>query len=87
MINPEKNRLNDLPWSRRDLEKNIEVRLFKLSVSNITEVIIEVMLAKGLILGSPTLNNGIMLTIAGFITYMKGLKPKGKIGTVFGSYG
>ena len=28
-----------------------------------------------------------MLTIAGFITYMKGLKPKSKIGAAFGFCG
>jgi len=46
-----------------------------------------VMLAKGLVLGSPTLNNGIMPTVAGFTHYMKGLRPRGKIGAAFGSYG
>lgn len=67
--------------------EDIEVKLFKLSISDYTEVMTEVMLSKALILGSPTLNNGIMPTVAGFVSYMKGLRPRKKIGASFGSYG
>jgi flavorubredoxin len=69
------------------LKEGIEARIFKLSVSDFTDVITEVMLAKGLLLGSSTLNNNILPTVAGFTTYMKGLRPRGKIGAAFGSYG
>uniref|UniRef100_A0A7V5XF51 FprA family A-type flavoprotein n=1 Tax=Thermodesulfobacterium geofontis TaxID=1295609 RepID=A0A7V5XF51_9BACT len=69
------------------IKENLEARLFKLSVSDITDVMTEVMLAKGLVLGSPTLNNGLMPTVASFVHYMKGLRPRKKIGAVFGSYG
>jgi flavorubredoxin len=47
----------------------------------------EVLESKGLILGSPTLNNGLLPTVSGFLTYMKGLRPRDKIGAAFGSYG
>ena len=40
-----------------------------------------------MIVGSPTLNNGLFPTVSDFLTYMKGLKPKNKIGAAFGSYG
>ena len=43
--------------------------------------------AKAVIIGSPTLNNGLFPPVASFLTYMKGLKPQKKIGSVFGSYG
>jgi flavorubredoxin len=43
--------------------------------------------AGAIIVGSPTLNNGLFPTIADFLTYLKGLKPKNKIGAAFGSYG
>ena len=43
--------------------------------------------AKALIIGSPTLNNGMYPTVADFLCYMKGLRPQGKMGTVFGSFG
>jgi flavorubredoxin len=69
------------------IKEGVEARLFKLSVSDITDVMTEVMLAKGLVLGSPTLNNGLMPTVASFVHYMKGLRPRNKIGAAFGSYG
>jgi nitrogen fixation NifU-like protein len=40
--------------------------------------------AKGILLGSPTLNNGMFPTLGDFLTYMKGLKPRGKIFGLFG---
>jgi len=43
--------------------------------------------ARALILGSPTLNNGLMPLVADLLCYMKGLRPAGKIGAAFGSYG
>jgi flavorubredoxin len=47
----------------------------------------EVLDAKAVIVGSPTLNNGLFPTVSDFLTYMKGLKPQNKIGAAFGSYG
>ncbi|MCS7278756.1 MAG: flavodoxin domain-containing protein [Thermodesulfobacteriaceae bacterium] len=69
------------------VKEGIAAKLCKLSVSDLTEVMAEVMLSKGIILGSPTLNNGLLPTVAGFTAYMKGLRPRGKIGASFGSYG
>lgn len=43
--------------------------------------------AKALVIGSPTLNNGIFPTLADVLTYLKGLRPKNKLGAAFGSYG
>jgi flavorubredoxin len=47
----------------------------------------EVMDAKAVVVGSPTLNNNMLPTVIDFLTYMKGLKPQNKIGAAFGSYG
>jgi flavorubredoxin len=47
----------------------------------------EVLDAGAVIVGSPTLNNGLFPTVSDLLTYMKGLKPKNKIGAAFGSYG
>jgi flavorubredoxin len=40
-----------------------------------------------ILIGSPTFNNGMLPTIGGFLTYIKGLRPRKKIGFAFGSYG
>lgn len=65
----------------------VEVKLFSLSKTDRSDVIKEVQDAKALLIGSPTLNNGMFPTVADFFCYLKGLKPKGKIGAAFGSYG
>jgi len=52
-----------------------------------SDVMTAVMDAKAIIVGSPTLNNNMLPTVIDFLTYMKGLKPKNKIGAAFGSYG
>lgn len=52
-----------------------------------SDIITEVLDAGAIIVGSPTLNNGLFPTVSDFLSYMKGLKPKNKIGAAFGSYG
>jgi flavorubredoxin len=52
-----------------------------------SDVITEVLDAGAVLVGSPTLNNGIFPTVSDFMTYMKGLKPKNKVAAAFGSYG
>ena len=52
-----------------------------------SDIITEVLDAGAIIVGSPTLNNGLFPTVSDFLTYMKGLKPINKIGAAFGSYG
>ena len=54
---------------------------------NRSDIMTEVLDARAVIVGSPTLNNGLFPTVSDFLTYMKGLKPKNKIGAAFGSYG
>jgi flavorubredoxin len=56
-------------------------------VSDLSEIISEVLDAKAVIVGSSTLNNGPMPSVGGFLTYLKGLRPRGKIGAAFGSFG
>ena len=43
--------------------------------------------AGALVVGSPTLNNGVFPTVADVLTYIKGLKPRNLFGAAFGSYG
>ncbi len=68
-------------------KEGVNVRLFNLDVNHRSDVMTEVLDARAIVLGSPTLNNGILPGMAGFLNYMKGLKPGSKIGAAFGSYG
>ena len=65
----------------------IEARQLRLTVNDLTTLATETLDTAAIIVGSPTLNNNLMPTVASFLTYIKGLRPKGKIGFVFGSYG
>ena len=68
-------------------DEGVDVKLFNLTASDKSDVIKEVLDAKALIIGSPTLNNGIFPSVAEFLCYLKGLKPRNKIGAAFGSHG
>ena len=61
--------------------------LFNLRTSDISAIMQEILDASHIIVGSPTLNNGMLPTVNGFLTYLKGLKPKGRKGFAFGSFG
>jgi len=76
-----------LAIARGMIGKSVDVKLFNLTVSDKSDIVKEVLDAKALILGSPTLNNGMFPSVAEFLCYLKGLKPKNKIGAVFGSHG
>ncbi len=65
----------------------VEGRLYKLSVSDRSDVVAQVLQAKGLLVGSSTINRDILPTVAPFIEDIKGLRPQAKIGAAFGSYG
>ncbi len=52
-----------------------------------SDIMTEVMEAKTLVIGSPTLNNGLYPTLSDVMTYIQGLKPRNKTGAAFGSYG
>lgn len=69
------------------IEGGVEVKSFSLTSTNKSDVMTDVLDAKAIIIGSPTLNNGMFPSVAEFLCYLKGLKPKNKIGAVFGSYG
>jgi len=65
----------------------VEGRLYKLSVSDRSDVIAQVLEAKGILVGSSTINRDMLPTVAPFIEDLKGLRPKNKIGATFGSFG
>ncbi len=67
--------------------EGIKVRPMYLRKWHRSDVMTEVLDAKAVVVGSPTLNNGLFPTVSDFLTYMKGLKPQNKIGAAFGSYG
>ena len=69
------------------MEEGLSVKLFSMKVNHRSDVMTELLDSKAVLLGSPTLNNGILPSMADIICYMKGLKPANKVGAAFGSYG
>jgi len=69
------------------IEKGISTRLMDLSVDHRSDVITQLLDSKAVVIGSATLNNGMLPRMADMLCYMKGLRPAGKIGVAFGSYG
>jgi anaerobic nitric oxide reductase flavorubredoxin len=69
------------------ISEGVEVKVLKLRASDTTEALTEILDAKAVLVGSPTINNGIFPTLASFMTYVTGLKPKDKLWSFFGSYG
>jgi len=67
--------------------EGVEAKLHRLSETHKSDVIADILDARAVLVGSPTLNNGLFPTVASFLAYMKGLRPKNKLGAAFGSYG
>jgi len=65
----------------------LEVKILNLKVNHRSDIMTDVLDAKALVLGSPTLNNNMLPVMADFLTYFKGLRPKNKVVAAFGSYG
>ena len=68
-------------------EKNVPVQLCSLKTWHRGAIMEEFLTASTIVMGSPTINNGVIPSMAAFLHYIKGLKPKNKIGASFGSYG
>ena len=72
----------------RGIEKQgMRAKLYRYESSLKADVISDLLTAKGILIGSPTQNSGMMPTIGDLLTYLKGLKPSGKLAAAFGTYG
>ena len=68
-------------------DEGVDVRVVKLRANPISFAVKEFWKARGCLIGSPTLNNSMFPTLAEFLGYLRGLKPKNRIAGAFGSYG
>ena len=66
---------------------SVNVKLFDLKATHHSDIVPKVLTSKYIIVGSQTLNNQVLPTVAGFLCYLKGLSPKGRQAFAFGSYG
>ncbi|SEG14666.1 Flavorubredoxin [Caloramator fervidus] len=68
-------------------ESNISAVMLNLKTNDISDIMTHILNSKYICIGSPTLNNNILPTVASFLYYLKGLAPKKRIAMAFGSYG
>ena len=69
------------------VEQGVAVKVMNMVHNHRSEVVTELLDATGLVVGSSTLNNGILPRMADLLTYVKGLRPANKVAAAFGSYG
>ncbi len=70
-----------------DSDKEVNVKLFNLAKTDKNDVITEVFKSKAILIGSPTINRGILVSVAGILEEIKGLQFKNKKAAAFGCYG
>ena len=68
-------------------QSGIPFTIYDVQSTHISDIMADIITSQYICIGSPTLNNNMLPTVAAFMTYMKGLKPKNRTGIAFGSYG
>ena len=61
--------------------------MYHIPTSDQTEIMGEVFRSKAIALGSPTVINGMLFSVAGWLDHARALKFKGKKAAAFGCYG
>jgi len=65
----------------------INAKKINLEKTHISDVMTDLLTARYIAVGSSTLNNNMLPSVSGFLTYMRGLAPENRLGLAFGSYG
>lgn len=68
-------------------QEGVDAKPFHLRKWHRSDIVAELLDAGAVIVGSPTINNGMFPTVSDFLCYIKGLKPQNKTAAAFGSYG
>jgi anaerobic nitric oxide reductase flavorubredoxin len=76
-----------LPLMRGIMEEGVDCKVLKLRATPMSVAIKEFWKARGLLVGTPTLNNKMFPSMAEFLQHVSGLRPKDRITGAFGSYG
>jgi flavorubredoxin len=71
----------------RKHDEKMKIKMFNLSISDKNDVITEIFKSKAVLVGSSTINKGILSSVAGILEEVKGLGFKNKKAAAFGSYG
>lgn len=76
-----------LPLMRGIKDEGVDCKIIKLRATPSSIAVKEFWKARGTLIGTPTLNNKMYPSVAEFLHYLSGLRPKNRIAGAFGSYG
>lgn len=68
-------------------DKNTTIKIYNIARSDKNDVVTEIFKSKALLLGSPTINRGILSAVAGMLEEIRGLGFKHKKAAAFGTFG
>ena len=68
-------------------DDSVNVKVFNASNSDKNDIITEIFKSKAILVGSPTINKGVLYSIAGILEVIKGMGFKNKKAAAFGCYG
>ena len=68
-------------------DRNVVVMVYNLAKCDQNDLIADIFKSKTVVIGSPTVSNNIMHSMAGFLHLVSSMKFKGKKATAFGCYG
>ena len=71
----------------KSVDDDVTVKLINTAKTDKNDVMVEIFKSKAILVGSPTINKGILFSIAGNIGMIKGLAFKNKKAAAFGTYG
>jgi flavorubredoxin len=67
--------------------EGVPCKLFHMATTDRNDVIVEIFKSRAILVGSPTINNGLLPTVTPILEDCRGLRFKNKISAAFGSYG
>ncbi|WP_303861238.1 anaerobic nitric oxide reductase flavorubredoxin [Alkalibaculum bacchi] len=71
----------------KSVDDDVTVKLLNTAKTDKNDIMVEVFKSKAILVGSSTINKGILVSMAGNIEMIKGLQFKNKKAAAFGSYG
>ncbi len=71
----------------KQADSQVNLKLYNLAKSDRNDVMTEIFKSRAVLIGSPTINRGILTSIAGLLEVMRGLKFRNKKAAAFGCYG
>ena len=87
MWNGTKTMANEIAKGIQEVDKDVTIKIMNSSKDDKTDILTEVFKSKTILVGSPTVNNGILYSVAGILEMIKGMKLKNKKAASFGTYG